>query len=112
VERHRVDVVLADGLWWRGKAQSQLPTVSRRRRRTVVVGDYALAKIGGRLGAGKHKQGSRKFARGSVRAIGARWWLSTVIRGSPERRSGGGGNWSSGCARRRGKDANDVSVIS
>jgi hypothetical protein len=83
-----VDVVLADGLWWRGKAQSELPMVSRRRLRTMVVGDRTLAKIGGRLGAGKHKQGSGKLARGSVRAMGAWWWLSTVTRGSPERRSG------------------------
>jgi hypothetical protein len=32
-ELHGVDVVLAEGLWWRGRARSELPTVSRRRRR-------------------------------------------------------------------------------
>jgi hypothetical protein len=62
--------------------------VSRRRPRKVVVGNCAPAKIGGRLGAGEHEQRSGKLARGSVRAMGTRWWLCTVTRGSPERRSG------------------------
>jgi hypothetical protein len=62
--------------------------VSRRRRRTVLVGNCAPAKIGGRLGAGEHEQRSGKLARGLVRAMGARWWLSTVTRSSPERKSG------------------------
>jgi hypothetical protein len=53
----------------------------------VVVGNRAPAKIGGRLGAGEHEQSSGKLGTGSVRAMGARWWLSTVTRGSPERRS-------------------------
>jgi hypothetical protein len=55
VELHGVDIVLADGLWWRGKARSELPTVSRRRRRTVVVDEGAPVEIGRRLGAGEHE---------------------------------------------------------
>jgi hypothetical protein len=59
----------------------------------MIVGHCASAKIEGRLGAGEHRQGSGKLVRGSVRAMGARWWLS--------RREGAGGgcDWSSGCAR-------------
>jgi hypothetical protein len=45
VELDGVVVVLAEGLWWRGKARSELPTVSRRRRRTAIVGKGALVEI-------------------------------------------------------------------
>jgi hypothetical protein len=58
--------------------------MSRRRRRTVIVGNGVPAGIGGRLGVGEHERGSRKLSRGSVRAMGTRWRLSMVTRGSPE----------------------------
>jgi hypothetical protein len=32
VELHGVDIVLADGSWWRGRARRELSTASRRRR--------------------------------------------------------------------------------
>jgi hypothetical protein len=41
LELHRGDVVLAKVLWWRGMARGELSTRSRRRRRTVAVGDEA-----------------------------------------------------------------------
>jgi hypothetical protein len=76
----------------------------------VVVGNRAPAKIGGRLGAGEHEQSSGKLARGSVRAIGARWWLSTVTSGSPERRSGRRRRLELGVCTARGKEMQMVSL--
>jgi hypothetical protein len=102
--------VLAEGLWWCGKARSELPTVSRRRWRTVIVGNRAPTKIGGRLGAGKYKQGLGKLARGSVRAMGARWWLSTVTRGSPERKSGWRRRLELGVCAVKGKEMQTASL--
>jgi hypothetical protein len=55
VEVDGIDVVLAEGLWRRGEARSELPTVSRRRRRMVIVGEGASVGIGRRLGAREHK---------------------------------------------------------
>jgi hypothetical protein len=99
VELHGVDVVLAEGLWRRGEARSELPTMSRRRRRAVVVGEGAPVEIGRRLGAREHEWRSGKLAEELAGAMGGRWLLPTVTRGSPERKSGGGGVGSSGCAR-------------
>jgi hypothetical protein len=76
----------------------------------VVVGGRALAKIGGRLWAVKHKQGSGKLARGSVRAMGARWWLSTVTRGSPERKSGRRRRLELGVCTAKGKEMQTASL--
>jgi hypothetical protein len=76
----------------------------------VVVGDRASARIGGRLGTGKHKQRSGKLARGSVRAMGARWWLSTVTRSSPERRSGRRRRLELGVCTAKGKEVQTVSL--
>jgi hypothetical protein len=44
VELRGDDVVLARELWWRGKARSELSTRSRRRRRTVALGEDAPAR--------------------------------------------------------------------
>jgi hypothetical protein len=46
--------VLARGLWWRGRARSELSTVNRRRRRTVAVGDEAPVEIGGQRLVDEH----------------------------------------------------------
>jgi hypothetical protein len=73
--------------------------VSRRRPRTVIVSHCAPAKIEGRLGAREHKQGSRKLVRGSVRAMGAQWWLSRRPVAHRREGAGGGCDWSLGCAR-------------
>jgi hypothetical protein len=110
VELHRVDVVLTEGLLWCGRARSGLPTVSKKRWRTVIVSDRALARIGGQQGARKHKQGSGKLARGSVKAMGARWWLSTVTRGSPERRSGWRRQLELGVFTAKGKEMETASL--
>jgi hypothetical protein len=84
--------------------------VSRRRRRTVIVGNCAPAKIEGRLGAGEHEQRLGKLARGSVRAMGARWWLSMATCGSPERRSERRRRLELGVCTVRGKEAQKVSL--
>jgi hypothetical protein len=53
VELHRGDVVLATIMWWRGMARGELSTRSRRRRRTVAVGDEAPVSERGKGMAGK-----------------------------------------------------------
>jgi hypothetical protein len=58
------------------------------RRRAALIGSGAPAGIQQRLEAGEHEQGFGKLARGLVGAMGARWWLSTAARGSPEKESG------------------------
>jgi hypothetical protein len=75
-------------LSWCGRPRSGLPTVSSRWRQGALVGGGVPAGIGGRLGLGEHERGSGKLARGLMRAKDARWRLSTVTRGSPERKSG------------------------
>jgi hypothetical protein len=70
VELHGDDVVLARESWWRGNARSELPTVSRGRRRTVIVDSSVPARIGGLRRAEKLKQGSEKLIKGSVGAVG------------------------------------------
>jgi hypothetical protein len=54
--------VLAEGSWWRGKARSELPTMSRRRRWTVIVGEDASVEIGRWPGAREHEWRSGKLA--------------------------------------------------
>jgi hypothetical protein len=80
--------VLAEGLWWRGKARSELPTVSRRRRRTVIVGEGASVGIGRRLGAREHEWRSGKLVEELAGAMGGRRLLPTATSTSPEGRSG------------------------
>jgi hypothetical protein len=46
VELHRDDVVLARGLWWRGRARSELSTVNRRRRRSSKRPELWKMKLG------------------------------------------------------------------
>jgi hypothetical protein len=45
-ELHRDDVVLARVLWWRRRARSELPTVSRRRRRSSKRPELWKMKLG------------------------------------------------------------------
>jgi hypothetical protein len=71
-----------------------------------LAGDVASAELGLQLLAGEHAWGLGRLIRGSVEAIGGRWLLPTVARGSPERRSGGGGVGSLGCTQRREKRCN------
>jgi hypothetical protein len=78
----------------------------------VIVGKGAPVEIGGWLGAGEHGQRSGKLARGSVRAMGTRWWLSTATRGSPERRSGRRRRLELGVCTTRGKEVQMVSLRS
>jgi hypothetical protein len=73
------------------------------RRRVELIGDDASAEIELRLQAGEHEGELGKLIRGSVEAIGGRWLPPTVVRGLPERRSGGGGVWRPGCAQRKEK---------
>jgi hypothetical protein len=89
------------------KAGEGCPTASRRRRRAALVSSGVPAGIGGRLGVGEHERRSGKLVRGSVRAMGAREWLSTTARGSPEGMKGGRW-WCSGsrCTRQRKGDGN------
>jgi hypothetical protein len=72
------------GSWRCGVDRGGRPTVSRRRRRAALVGNGALVGVGGRLGAGKHKQGPGELSRVSGRAMAAWWRLPTVAWGSPE----------------------------
>jgi hypothetical protein len=55
VELRGDDVVLARELWWCGKARSELSTRSRRRRRTVAVGEDCLGGNWEMAGARKHE---------------------------------------------------------
>jgi hypothetical protein len=66
VELHKDDVVLARVLWWRGKARSELSTRSRRRRRTVAVGDEASVAIGKQQGVEEHQRAMGKLAQGLI----------------------------------------------
>jgi hypothetical protein len=61
--------------------------MSRRRRRTVIVGEGASVEIGRWPSAREHKWRSEKLAEELVGAMGGRWLLPTVTRGSPERKS-------------------------
>jgi hypothetical protein len=83
-------VVLAVGSGWRGEARSELPTMSRRRQQTVVVGEGVPVEIGRWLGAREHKQGPGKLSKVSGRAMAAWWRLPMATRGSPEK---GIGRW-------------------
>jgi hypothetical protein len=66
VELHRDDVVLSMVLWWCGKAWSEPSTRSRRRRRTVAVGDEAPVAIGKQQGVDEHQRAMGKLARGLI----------------------------------------------
>jgi hypothetical protein len=63
VELRGDDVVLARELWWRGKARSELSTRSRRRQRTVAVGEDASVEIGRWLGLGSTSGGRESLRR-------------------------------------------------
>jgi hypothetical protein len=95
--------VVREGSEWAAHGEQEAAAV-------VVVGNRAPAKIGGRLGAGEHEQSSGKLARGSVRAISARWWLSTGTCGSPERRSGRRRRLELGVCTARGKEMQTLSL--
>jgi hypothetical protein len=90
VELHGDDVVLTKRSWWHGNARSELPTVSRERRRTMIVDSSVPAKIGGLQRAGELKKRSEKLIRGSVGAVGGRPWLPTMSRGRRSERGKGG----------------------
>jgi hypothetical protein len=66
VELHRGDVVLAKVLWWRGMVRGELSTRSRRRRRTVAVGDEVSVAIGKQQGVEEHQRAMGKLARGWI----------------------------------------------
>jgi hypothetical protein len=66
VELHKDDVVPARGSWWRGGAWSKLPTVGRRRRRMVAVGDEALVSERGKEMAGKLRKDAVELEMRSV----------------------------------------------
>jgi hypothetical protein len=88
------DVVLATVSFWRGKARVELFTRSRRRRRTVVVGDEAPVEIGMQQRVAEHEQATGKFVQGLIGA--ERFWcgLPTGVpcaAGAEE--DGGGGMW-------------------
>jgi hypothetical protein len=70
----------------------------------VIVGSSAPAKIRRRLKAGEHEQGLGKLARGSVGAMGGRWWLSMAASTSPEVRSGRRRRLGLGVHTARGKE--------
>jgi hypothetical protein len=63
VELRGDDVVLARELWWRGKARSELSTRSRRRRRSVAVGEDASVEIGRWPGLGRTSGGRESLRR-------------------------------------------------
>jgi hypothetical protein len=54
MELHRDDVVLARGLWWRGRARSELPTVRPKAAAAALVGGEAPVAIGGQLMVEEH----------------------------------------------------------
>jgi hypothetical protein len=63
VELHRDDVVLARGLWWRGRARSELPMVRPKAATVALVGDEAPVAIGKQQGLNEHKRVMGKLAR-------------------------------------------------
>jgi hypothetical protein len=73
------------GSWWCGDNRGGRPTVSWRRRWAALVGNGALVGVGGRLGAGKQKQGPGELSRVSGRAMAAWWRLPTAAQGSSEK---------------------------
>jgi hypothetical protein len=77
------DVVLATVSFWRGKAWVELFTRSRRRRRTVVVGDEAPVSERGKEMAGKLRKDAVELEMRSVQA--GQWWRggTTVSSSSP-----------------------------
>jgi hypothetical protein len=66
VELHRDDVVPARGSWWRGGTRSKLPTVGRRRRRMVAVGNEAPVFEWRRELAGKLREDEVELRIGSA----------------------------------------------
>jgi hypothetical protein len=59
----------------------------------AIISNHTPAKIGGFLGAGKHKQGSRKLSRVSGRIMVAWLRLPTATRGSSEKGIGRRRRW-------------------
>jgi hypothetical protein len=68
VELHRDDVVLARGSRWRGRAQSELPTVRPKATTAALVGGEAPVAIGRQQGVNEHKRATGKLARGWIGA--------------------------------------------
>jgi hypothetical protein len=66
VELPNDDVMPISGSWWRGGACSKLPTVGRRRRRMVAVGNEAPVFEWRREMAGKLREDDVKLRIGSV----------------------------------------------
>jgi hypothetical protein len=62
VELHRADVVLAMGLWWRGKARSELSTMRPRAATVALVEDETLVTIGRQQRVVEHEQAMGKLA--------------------------------------------------
>jgi hypothetical protein len=83
VELHRGDVVLARGLWWRGKVRSELSTRNRRRRRTVAIGDEAPVSERGRELAGQLRKDAVELKTGLVQVEQLRRDGTTVSSSSP-----------------------------
>jgi hypothetical protein len=83
VELHRGDVVLARGLWWRGKVRSELSTRNRRRRRTVAIGDEAPVSERGRELAGQLREDAVELKTGLVQVEQLRRDGTTVSSSSP-----------------------------
>jgi hypothetical protein len=92
-------VVLAVGSGWRGEARGELPMISRRPRRTVVIGEGVLVEIGGWLGLGSTSKDWGNF----LGCRGEQWRLGGGCPRRPvvhrRRESGGGGDRSSGGLR-------------
>jgi hypothetical protein len=79
VELHKDDVVLARGLWWRGSARSELPTMRPKVATAAFVGGEALVEIGRQQVVNEHERASGKLARGWIGAEEVWCWLSTGI---------------------------------
>jgi hypothetical protein len=94
MELHKDDVVLARGLWWRGSARSELPTMGLKVVTAALVGGEALVEIGRQQVVIEHERASGKLARGWIGAEEVRCWLSTGIPcAAGARGDDGGGMW-------------------
>jgi hypothetical protein len=60
--------VLARGLWWRGSARSELPTVRPKTAAAVLVGGEVPVEIGRQQRVIEHEQATGKLGRGWIGA--------------------------------------------